>query len=434
MSNYRCYPFRALALIALLSACTSHRLTVPTATPTITPTPLRVYRPTRTAIPNPPPPTSTVPMDDLLSIVEGRLRRVKEPPYFPLAQVVPLDIPEGRQPLWVAYTGAFSGGYQVVAVYTREAGRWRELAWHEYGYDQIGVNGRPEVTTVQITPDRVWFVYGAFAGPHGSNWSLFSFDGEQLLLQISVGNDAYNLGQIKDVNGDGVPDVVTDVSNYYLLCGSCDVTKITLQVWAWDPTVGRMVRKYLRVVPPADNGDLAAKLNNEAVRLAYAGMWKDASLLIGQAQAIGAAGRTAMADSMAWNAGIIRQHAEAMLAAIAGTRRGGAVPELNYIFYGDYDALVDVMRRTPIDELFRNPGGKAPGPLLFMTTESREAVRAALVVRPQLASAHFLMGWLAFEGHDRETARQELELAAALDPTEPFYRAAIARLSVLDSY
>jgi len=136
---------------------------------------------------------------------------------------------------------------------------------------------------------------------------------------------------------------------------------------------------------------------------------------------------------MAWNAGIIREHADAMLAAIAGTRRGGALPELNYLFYGDYDFVVDVLQRIPIDDLLPSKYGPPPTAMLYASKEARAAVDSALVVRPQLASAHFLKGWLAFEGDDRETARQELELAATLDPAEPFYRDAIARLDTLGS-
>jgi hypothetical protein len=349
--------------------------------------------------------------------------------------VAPLDIPQWRQPLWVAYTGPFSGGYQLVAIYTRQAGRWSELSWREYGYREIAMTQRsPEVTTVQVTPDRAWFVLDGFAGMHGSSWNLFSFDGEQLTLQVSIGNAAYNLGQIRDVNGDGVPDAVIDVSNYSLLCGSCDVGKISLQVWAWDPAAERMVRKHPRVVPATSEDDLAAKLNNEAVRLAYAGLWKDAARQISRARAIGAAGRLVVADTLAWNDGIIREHTDAMLAAIGGTRRGSGVPELNHLFYGDYDAVVEILRQIPINELFSSMYRPAPTTMRFVSNEVRATVQKALGVQPDLASAHFLKGWLAFEGDDLATERKELELAAALNPNEPFYKAAIARLAVLESY
>ena len=368
-------------------------------------------------------------------MVDGRLRRVKEPPDLALAQVARLVVPPDTPPLWVVYTGPFSGEYQLVAVYTRASDRWRELAWRELGYDEIAPTERhPEVTTVQITADRIWFVLDGFTGNHGSAWNLFSFDGRQLVLQVSVVNAAYNLGQIADVNGDGTPDVVLDVSNYYLLSGSADVAKISLQVWTWDPATERMMRKHLTLAPPAPTRDPAAELNDAAVRLAAAGLWKDARRLISQAMTA-AAEQPALAVTVAWNEAIIHQHADAMLAAIAGTRRGGAAPEVAHLFYGDYAAVIDLWRRVPVDALFQPRGSPPAGSLLgFISREARGAVDAALAVQPELAPAHLVKGWLAYQRGDATTARAEVSLAAALAPTDDFYQAASARLSALDSH
>ena len=435
ISICRLYLLPALALIMLLAACTPFPLPAPNATATPTPTLPTTFRPTRTAIPYPPPPTSTVPMDDLLAMVESRLPRAEGWGNLPQAQAVPLAVPPGKPHLWVVYAHILGTDRQIVAVYTHEDGRWRELAWREFSFDEMPIpRFFPDVTTVQITADRAWFVVDGFSGMHGSTWTLFSFDSRQLILQISLVNDAYNLGQIRDINGDGVPDVVADESDYYILCGGCDVGQISLQAWAWDPAIERMVRKYLNVAPPATAQEPAAKLNNEAVRLAYAGLWKDADRLIGQARASLAAGQPALADTVRWNEAIIRAHTDAMLAAIAGTRRGGASPELNYLFYGDYAADIDTLRQVPLDALFPAPGSRSAEPVfLLYTKEARAAIHAALTVQPELAPAHFLEGWLAYQRHDAATARTEVGRAAALAPTDVFYQAALVRLNAPDA-
>ena len=201
MASCRVHALPALALVLLLSACAPRPLPVPTPAATATLTPpaadARLFQPTRTRIPDPPPPTSTVPMNDLVALVESKLPRLRAVGLLKPPRAVPLVVPPGRQPLWVVYAWVFGTEDQLVAVYTREGGRWRELAWRTFGFSAMALPPYPEVTTVQVTVDRAWFVIDGLFGNHGSSWSLFSFDGRRLALQISLTNDVYNLGQIR---------------------------------------------------------------------------------------------------------------------------------------------------------------------------------------------------------------------------------------------
>ena len=69
---------------------------------------------------------------------------------------------------------------------------------------------------------------------------------------------------------------------------------------------------------------------------------------------------------------------------------------------------------------------------LMAKRRARIATHAALAVQPELAPAHFLRGWQAYQDDDFATAWVEVQLAAALAPTDGFYQTALTHLATLD--
>ena len=133
-----------LALTLLLSACVplaSPAPPPPDAAETVPAAPTsRQYRPTPTAAPRAPVPTSSVPVDDLIALVDSKLPKGKLADIrWNAAAVIPLVVPAGQPPLWAAYSAVLPGLVQVVAIYTRDGDRWRELVWRLFTQDDIAV-------------------------------------------------------------------------------------------------------------------------------------------------------------------------------------------------------------------------------------------------------------------------------------------------------
>jgi hypothetical protein len=271
--------------------------------------------------------------------------------------------------------------------------------------------------------------------PACSSFNLLSFDGKTLIVQAAVGNNAYDLLQLRDVNGDGALDVVLDQSDYMISGAGSNIGEMRFQVQAWDEQQGRLVDKQLALLPDAGPEPHPARsLSNEAVRLAGAGLWRDAGQVIAQAKAA-ASGLTpeAAGDTLNWNYGIIKEYTDAMIGTISGGRRGDGSVILNSAYYGDAAGAVDVLRRYDLAEVFDpdSPVSEELGPI----TSSRladivvERTTAWLAIRPELAAAHFLRGWAYALRGDEATAAVEIGRAVDLAPGDAFYEQAAAYLS-----
>ena len=169
-----------------------------------------------------------------------------------------------------------------VAIYTQANGDWQELARQEFSSgdptvaapDYVGEGG---LAQVQIEPSHTWLALEGGAGAHSGVFELLDFDGQTLHVQVNGFSSSPGVGSIKDVNGDGIPDVVLDASDHYVFCYACGVTDIGFQVFAWDQANGRMLERRIEPMLMGQSGHPARDLTNEAVALAQAGLWKDAA-------------------------------------------------------------------------------------------------------------------------------------------------------------
>jgi hypothetical protein len=395
--------------------------------------------PTPTAIP--PTPTAVVPTvvplpteQDLARLKDQLLKQLitdqtAAPDQLIGISVLPLTTTSTLSPLYVAYsTGSIVSllpdGRHVLAVYTFANGRWdqvQQIKLETSDYVDAG-----SVQQASIEPGHIWLEVQGGAGAHSGCYDLIAFDpiSRSVSQHISSCNSSPGAGYTADVNGDGQLDVVLDGTDYYVFCYACGVTKPQYSVLAWDgKQLSEVMLTTLFDVIPAE----AQQINNEAVQLARAGLWKDAQAAIAQA-------KTLKADHpiVHWNAGLIDLHAQANRDQV----KAKTFPLLNNLFYGDYAAALNVLRAYAPADLFR-----VDPPLLLGTPAENgnvlpkyiiDATNAALQAKPDLAAAYFLRGWAEYLVNAKDPAvLQDVKHAAQLDPAEPLYAQSVVYLKQL---
>jgi|WetSurMetagenome_2_1015567.scaffolds.fasta_scaffold14256_5 hypothetical protein len=450
-------PALLLILSLALGACTSvppqpaASPVLATATSAAAPaTPLPVV-PTNTAAPVTPTvaptatmaaPTAPAPStDSLVQLVQAGLPAGA----FEGVTVLPLTVPAGQPPLWAVYSQGMRNfdltplPNHFVAIYAQANGNWQELARQEFSSgdpavaapDYVGEGG---LAQVQIEPSHTWLALEGGAGAHSGVFELLDFDGRTLRIQVNGFSSSPGVGSIKDVNGDGIPDVILDASDHYVFCYACGVTDVGFQVFAWDQANGRMMERPIEPMLMGQSGHPARDLTNKAVELAQAGLWKDAASVIEQAkQAATNVQPPFTNDTVDWDYGLIKLHAGALADATANS----GYPLLSNIFYGDYAAAVDLMRQYSAQQIF-----SAQTPLVVGTTAEAwvpelsssitKKADAALALKPDLAPAYFLRGWASYLADpvaNRAQAKVDVAKAAALAPADALYRDAAAFLS-----
>ena len=286
----------------------------------------------------------------------------------------------------------------------------------------------------EIEPSHTWLALEGGAGAHSGVFELLDFDGQTLRVQVNGFSSSPGVGSIKDVNGDGVPDVVLNATDYYVFCYACGVARTGFQVFAWDQANGRMQERQIEPMLMGQSGHPGRDLTNEAVALAEAGLWKDAAEVIEAAKLASTNIQPPFTnDTVDWDYGLIKLNADAAARAVADS----GYSLLSNVFYGDYAAAVDLMRPYSAAQIF-----SAQTPLVVGTTAEAwvpeltgaitQSATSALTLKPDLAPAYFLRGWASYLADpvaNRAQARAEVERAAALDPADALYRDAVAYLA-----
>ena len=129
------------------------------------------------------------------------------------------------------------------------------------------------------------------------------------------------------------------------------------------------------------------------------------------------------------NAGLIRLTAEA---AAKGVK--GGYPLLGNVFYGDYDAALNLMRPYKPEEIF------SPATPLVAGTAAQDwrrslsewlaqATNLAIGAQPDLAAAYFMRGWGLYLTQPKDAAvLADVEKAAQLAPNDPLFAQSVALL------
>jgi tetratricopeptide (TPR) repeat protein len=245
-----------------------------------------------------------------------------------------------------------------------------------------------------------------------------------LKVEVANFNPSPGGNRLEELNGDGLLEVVLDATDPYVFCYACGVRLANFTVLRWDGS--QMVEVPLTPLPESAPADLR-DLNNRAVELAQAGLWKDALASIEQAQEL-----DAQDETVVWNAALIRLTGEARRPPYDYESIG--YPLLDRIFYGDYVAALDVTGDYSVEELFSQPSRLVVGTIAegwedALAEYIQVSATQALRVQPDLAAAWFLRGWAThLSNPGSPEALSDIERAAELDPNEPLFTQSVAYL------
>lgn len=356
-------------------------------------------------------------------------------------EIVPLSVPADSQPLWAVHSYGMRNfdltpppGH-FVAIFAQDAAGWQELARFDLDMAPIGgdplVGAGPDtvdrqgVKQASIDSSRIWLQVDGGVGAHSGTFQVLSFDGQSVRQEVGGASSSPGAGYLADLNGDGQQDVVLNTTERYIFCYACGVSAPYFQVYTWD---GRQMRPVaIAPMSAAEQGESYFQPNNEAVRLAEAGLWADSLAKVREAVLrAGELDPPTAAGSLRWNEALIALSHDAYLEALESS----AYPLLSAVFYGDYAGAVNGMRPLSVSEIFsqETPLVKdtaAEGWEEALITYLVQSATEALTREPDLAPAYFLRAWGAYLADPMDPqVRQDLARAAALAPGDPLFRAA----------
>lgn len=338
----------------------------------------------------------------------------------------PLDNRLDKRSLWVAYSQGMRSfdppQNHFVAIYTRTGLLWRELGRLELSNSDY--YSEWAVEQVQIDDSRVWLQVQGGAGAHGGCFDLLNFDGQALHNVLTNCTSTPLAGELRDLNQDGKLEALLNTSENYVFCYACGVRVWSYQVWRWDGE--QMVEVQLTRLPRPAPEEISG-INDRAVELAQAELWKDAQQSIRRAVEIDPDNQTVI-----WNAALINLHAEARA---KGVSSNSPYPLLSRIFYGDYAGALNILRPYSPQVLFdpQTPlvkGTVAEGWEGALRDWIAIFANQALQAEPDLAAAYFLRGWSAYLVDPRNSqAKADILRAAELAPDEPLFSKSEAYLT-----
>ena len=428
------YSFPIILLMGLQACSSLPYLASPTATLTQAATEL----PAATFTPTHPPPTLTpspsatpteIPKETRLSDIQQKLVMGIGPTLTPessgtslfggIADVnwFELDTAESGQPYWVFHSVGMRSYEPLqnhfVAIYSLENGDLNETDRVELQIpDYIGEGSVKQVT---VEPDGIWLQVMSGVGAHSGCFDMLRFDGGDIEHVISDCASSPDAGEVRDLDDDGVSEVLLNWSEDYVFCYACGVRIRFYQVWRWDGT--QLVQVELTELTDSFPQELV-KLNNRAVELANGELWKDARQSIEGALEISGDNETVF-----WNAVLIDLIAESREEEVKHSQ----YPLLNLIFLGDYESAVDLMRSHRPWELFNAESvlvsqtaaegweKEIQNWILFFTEKALEA-------EPDMAASYFLRAWAIYivDKNDPRVMKN-LRKAVVLNPKDTLY-------------
>ena len=423
--------FALIVIVFLGQACNNAPNPV-TSTPVITSIekPSATITPSATLPTSPPQATATwteIPVKTLLEQLQtallNELHKTATPdingerPFGGINNVYWKEIPN-QENNWLIYSLG-SRNYDppqnhFIAVYNFDHGSWIQIARRNLeNSDHINDES---INLVEIDPEKVFIEVKSNAGVHGGCYDLFDFDGSELNHLISSCASSPDAGEMADLDGDGIEEVVLNWSEDYVFCYTCGVRIARYQLWRWDG-VHLLEVKLSNIEEGASEQSI--QFNNEAVMLANAELWKEAQEKIEKA--------VEMNDSdninIYWNSILID--------LIAGKREQAVnksgFPLLSSVFYGDYENVMDIMRLYRPNELFSNgspliSGSAVEGSEEVMLDWVNTFTDKALFVKKELAAAYFLKAWATYLVNPTAPGiMKNLEKAVSLEKDEELY-------------
>ena len=325
------------------------------------------------------------------------------------AEAFALGMRDSDGEFWMAITGGppLSSYPRMAVVAQRDGDSWATspsgIEFETYPFHQ-----RVEAVIGPIAVDGgeiVWIAVGGFTGAHSGAFELLRFDGERLTTAISYISHGPDWGEVVDLDGDGEPEIVLNVSNRYVLNYASGVTERAYEIWRREGAAYRRVE----LAVPDGSAPVLASAAARVVRLAEADLWREAAV---------ETARLAPSDGeLRWLSILVNRTAAARLEHAGSSSQ----PLLTHVLAGEYGPALDLMR--------------AGGPLIADTGTEWSArvigylldyTGRALEVRPGDASIHAVRALgLALESpDDLSRAHEAMRRAHELAPADVWIEAA----------
>ena len=331
-------------------------------------------------------------------------------------------VTDGPQPVKITADDEVVNFFHFAAAYRLdEAGDWTEV-------DRLEIELAPQRTQVDLTPTgwaladgtpAVWITVRGGTGAHAGTLNIIRFDGETLRTELSWLSARPNAGEVADLDGDGLVEVVVNDSDPYVFCYACAVELKREILYWWDGS--RLVPVELRAPVANVPADVADEVD-EVVALARASLWRDAALA-----AIAAARRVPESAEVRWLSVLVNRTAAARLLHAGSV----AQPLLTTVFAGEYRAAVDLMRALDPAQAFALDGPlirdtEAERDPATMATQLLDHTTRALDVAPDRAEIHavYALALTLASPDDLTQARSAMQRAVELAPDDPFFAAA----------
>lgn len=328
---------------------------------------------------------------------------------------------------WLAYsTGSrmFDNPPQqhFVVVYEHNKDSWRKVSRVDLMNPDYLAEG--SVIQVNIEPTHYWIAVESGVGAHGGCFDLLSFDGKNLKDEESNCASDPAAGSVQDLDGDGVGEVVLNTSDDYVFCYACGIRVMSYKVMRWNGTALAEIKAEKLTTSSVVS---LKQANDRAVELFNHSLMKDAHTAIEKAYTLDPTNET-----VKWNRALINLHADARRHVALDSQ----YPLLANMFYGDYDAALNVLRPHTVDEILSGPktsplivGTVAEGYEDALTAYITSTATLALGADPNLAGAYYLRGWALHlaGGHDSEVIA-DIEKSVTLSPTDKFFASTLDRI------
>ena len=415
----------------------------PTATPTPSPSPRPTPSPPPTSSPTPTPTPSPTPSAEelaaeLASIVLAAITEEFGENGLE-ARALDLGVADSDGAYWAVLTNGVRPFYvnddgdpinffHLVAVHRlSNDGSWSDEI------DRIEIDTAPYGTDVAELVDldgraggSAWIAIRDSTGAHAGTLDVIHFDGSRLSTALSHISSRPNAGEITDLDGDGLPEFVLNVSNPFVFCYACAVEEHAVDLYRWDGTA--LSRVALAV--PAGLAPGAAADAGRVVALVEADLWREAAAL-----AVQTASGTPGDDGLRWLSILVNQ----MAAARLGHAGSPGQPLLTNVLAGEYAAALDLMRAHPPAEAFALDGPLIVGTaaeldLSTMAVTILDYSERALAERPDDAAIHAVraLGLALASPDDLDQAREAAARALELAPADEFLQQASAFLEAAE--
>lgn len=332
-------------------------------------------------------------------------------------------VTDGPQPARITSEDEVVNFFHFAAVYRLDQGsEWIEV-------DRLEIELAPQRTQVDLTPTgwvlpdgapAAWITVRGGTGAHAGTLDIIRFDGETLRTELSWLSARPNAGEVADLDGDGLVEVMVNDSDPYVFCYACAVELKREILYWWDGS--RLVPVDLRV-PVANVPAGVASEVDEVAALVRAGLWRDAALA-----AITAATQVPESAEVRWLSVLVNRTAAARLIHAGSV----AQPLLTTVFAGEYGAAVELMRVHEPAQAFALDGPliadtEAEHDPTTMATQLVDYTTRALAAAPDRAEIHAVhaLALTLASPDDLTEARAAMQRAAELAPDDPFYAASL---------